>query len=335
MSEAPLIGVIGGSGLYKLDNLKVERTVNPVTPWGAPSSPITIASLETPAGTVTLAFLARHGLHHSIPPSKVPARANIAALKHLGVKAIVAFSAVGSLQEDIRPGDIVIPDQVIDRTKGIRKSTYFDEVMVGHAMFGEPFDVQLREFIAPLVKDAISSFEDHVNPEDLPRLHDQKTLVVMEGPQFSTRAESNMYRLWGGDIINMSAIPESKLAREAELSYALVCTSTDYDAWRVGHAPVTVEEVMKTLHTNASLSKHIAATILGRVHEAVASGKVGNQAAGAMKYSLMTPHSEVPAAELHRLTYLLPNYFDYPDPATKITRRISTEDNDDYTGGEK
>jgi hypothetical protein len=110
-------GVIGGSGLYKLDNLKVERTVNPVTPWGVPSSPITIASLETPTGKVTLAFLARHGLNHSIPPSKVPARANIAALKHLGVKAIVAFSAVGSLKEEVRPGDIVIPDQVIDRTK--------------------------------------------------------------------------------------------------------------------------------------------------------------------------------------------------------------------------
>lgn len=113
----PSAGVIGGSGLYKLDNLKVERTVNPVTPWGVPSSPITIASLETPTGKVTLAFLARHGLNHSIPPSKVPARANIAALKHLGVKAIVAFSAVGSLKEEVRPGDIVIPDQVIDRTK--------------------------------------------------------------------------------------------------------------------------------------------------------------------------------------------------------------------------
>ncbi|GAA5970571.1 hypothetical protein JCM8115_002742 [Rhodotorula mucilaginosa] len=335
MSSTPIIGVIGGSGLYKLDNLKVERTVNPVTPWGVPSSPITIASLETPTGKVTLAFLARHGLNHSIPPSKVPARANIAALKHLGVKAIVAFSAVGSLKEEVRPGDIVIPDQVIDRTKGIRKSTYFDETMVGHAMFGEPFDVELREFIGPLVKQAIDSFDSHVNPTDMPRLHTEGTLVVMEGPQFSTRAESNMYRLWGGDIINMSAIPESKLAREAELSYALVCTSTDYDAWRVGHAPVTVEEVMKTLHTNAALSKHIAASILSAVHDAVKNGQVGTQAAGAMKYSLMTPHSEVSPAELHRLTYLLPNYFDYPDPATKLVRKITTEDRDDYTGGEK
>ncbi|BGP38874.1 S-methyl-5-thioadenosine phosphorylase [Rhodotorula kratochvilovae] len=334
MENPPLIGVIGGSGLYKLDNLKVERTVNPVTPWGPPSSPISIASLETPKGPVQIAFLARHGPHHNIPPSRVPARANIAALKHLGVKAIVAFSAVGSLREEVRPGDIIVPDQVIDRTKGIRPSTYFSETMVGHAMFGEPFDVELREFIVPLIKDAINTFPDHINPADEPRLHTKKTLVVMEGPQFSTRAESNMYRQWGGDIINMSAIPESKLAREAELAYALVCTSTDYDAWREGEAPVTVEEVMKTLKTNAALSKHITAAILGAVHDAVATKQVATQAEGAMKYSLMTPHSEVSPEELWRLKYILPAYFqDAVDPALKRrANKIVTEDVDDVHG---
>ncbi|BGP14871.1 hypothetical protein JCM10213_003773 [Rhodosporidiobolus nylandii] len=335
MEDPPIIGVIGGSGLYKLDNLKVERQINPVTPWGAPSSPITIASISTPNGDVKCAFLARHGPHHNIPPSSVPARANIAALKHLGVKAIVAFSAVGSLREEIRPGDIVVPDQIIDRTKSIRPSTYFDGSMVGHAMFGEPFDVSLREFIVPHIKEAINSFPEHINPADEPRLHDKKTLVVMEGPQFSTRAESLMYRQWGGDIINMSAIPESKLAREAELGYALVCTSTDYDAWRVGEAPVTVEEVMKTLKTNANLSKHITASILGAVHEAVASGKVGN-AAGSMQYSLMTPHSSVPAEELYQLRYILPAYFSqYEDPSSarvRSTSRPRTDDVDDSTG---
>ncbi|GAA5893725.1 hypothetical protein JCM8208_001228 [Rhodotorula glutinis] len=336
MENPPLVGIIGGSGLYKLDNLHIERTVNPITPWGPPSSPISIASLDTPKGPIKLAFLARHGPHHNIPPSAVPARANIAALKHLGVKAIVGFSAVGSLREEIRPGDIIIPDQIIDRTKGIRPSTYFDTTMVGHAMFGEPFDVELRQFIVPLVKEAINTFPDHINPSDEPRLHDKKTLVVMEGPQFSTRAESNMYRMWGGDIINMSAVPESKLAREAELAYALVCTSTDYDAWRTDAAPVTVEEVLKTLKTNASLSKHITASILAAVHEAVESKQVATQAEGAMKFSLMTPHSEVPAEELWRLKYILPAYFeDATDPALKrraVSKARSIRDSDEVQG---
>lgn len=148
----------------------------------------------------------------------MPARANIAALKHLGCKAIVAFSAVGSLREEIRPGDIVVPSQIIDRTKGIRPSTFFDGNMVGHAMFGDPFSDALSKFVTPHIQKAIDSFgEKHINPQDPPRLHEGKTVVVMEGPQFSTRAESEMYRMWGGDIINMSSIPEAKLAREAEL----------------------------------------------------------------------------------------------------------------------
>ncbi|GAA5834162.1 hypothetical protein JCM11251_000558 [Rhodosporidiobolus azoricus] len=336
MEDPPLIGVIGGSGLYKLD-LTIEKTINPVTPWGVPSSPITIASIPSPSGNgspIKVAFLARHGPHHNFPPSAVPARANIAALKHLGVKAIVAFSAVGSLQEEVRPGDIIVPDQIIDRTKGIRPSTYFDASMVGHAMFGEPFDVQLREFILPHIKDAISSFQSHVNPSDPPRLHDKKTLVVMEGPQFSTRAESKMYRQWGGDIINMSAIPEAKLAREAELAYALVATSTDYDSWREGGEPVTVEEVMKVLKGNADLSKHITASILAAVHDAVEKKQVGASAEGGMKYSLMTPHKEVDPEELYKLRYLLPAYFSaYEDPVrARSTSRPRTQDVDDSQG---
>ncbi|ORY91806.1 nucleoside phosphorylase domain-containing protein [Leucosporidium creatinivorum] len=264
---APLIGVIGGSGLYKLDNLHVIKTISASTPWGSPSSPITIAKLDTAKGPITVAFISRHGPAHNIAPSNVPARANIAALKHLGVKAIVAFSAVGSLREEVRPGDIIVPDQIIDRTKGIRPSTFFDGAMVGHAMFGEPFDKQLSD--------------------DVPRLHKERTLVVMEGPQFSTRAESNMYR-----------------------SYALVCTSTDYDAWRMGEAPVTVEEVMKTLTTNASLSKHITASILEPF----------------MRPSL--PQS------LYKLKYILPAYFPYDAPRWK-GEHVNTEDHDDSTASEK
>ncbi|KAK4704744.1 5'-methylthioadenosine phosphorylase, partial [Phenoliferia sp. Uapishka_3] len=316
-NSAPLVGVIGGSGLYKLDNLTIEQTIDIDTPWGKPSSHITIASLVTPNGPVSVAFISRHGSTHSIPPSSVPARANIAALKHIGVKAIVAFSAVGSLREEVRPGDLVVPDQIIDRTKGIRPSTYFDGSMVGHAMFGEPFDVQLSKFILPHIQSAIDSFDNHINPSDKPLLHNDKTLIVMEGPQFSTRAESNMYRGFGGDIINMSSIPEAKLAREAELSYALVCTSTDYDAWRIGEAPVTVEEVMKTLHTNAALAKHITASILGAVHEAVAGGKAFTSAAGGMKFSLVTGQEHTSDEEKYKLRFILPEYFTTEKPTAK------------------
>ncbi|KAM0750309.1 5'-methylthioadenosine phosphorylase [Meredithblackwellia eburnea MCA 4105] len=307
--SAPVVGVIGGSGLYKLDNLTVEQTLDIDTPWGKPSSPITIASITTPNGPVSVAFIARHSSSHSIPPSSVPARANIAALKHIGIKAIVAFSAVGSLREEVRPGDLIVPDQIIDRTKGIRPSTFFDGSLVAHAMFGEPFDTQLSSFILPHIQSAIDSFDGHVNPNDKPLLHHSKTLIVMEGPQFSTRAESNMYRQFGGDIINMSTIPEAKLAREAELSYALVCTSTDYDAWRVDAAPVTVEEVLKTLHTNAAVSKHITASILGAVHEAVSGGKVLTAAEGGMRFSLVTNLDHVSEEEKHKFKFILPQYF--------------------------
>lgn len=159
-----------------------------------------------------VAFIARHGTTHSISPSTVPTRANIAALKSLGVKAIVAFSAVGSLREEIRPGDFIIPDQIIDRTKGVRPSSFFEGTnIVGHAMFGDPFDTQLVKLITPLVQKELEAVDPNV------KLHTEKCVVVMEGPQFSTRAESKMYRAWGGDIINMSTLPEAKLAREAEV----------------------------------------------------------------------------------------------------------------------
>lgn len=182
-----------------------------IQPWGYPSSPITIASL--PSG-IQVAFIARHGLHHSISPSAVPTRANIAALKSLGVQTIIAFSAVGSLREEIRPGDFIIPNQIIDRTKGVRPASFFEGTgIVAHAMFGDPFDEQLLRLITPLVQKALKEENGSV------KLHSEKCVVVMEGPQFSTRAESHMYRNWGGDIINMSTIPEAKLAREAEIRY--------------------------------------------------------------------------------------------------------------------
>ncbi|KAF8313173.1 Methylthioadenosine phosphorylase [Clavulina sp. PMI_390] len=299
-SPKALVGVIGGSGLYKLENLTFVEEVNPETPWGFPSSPITIASL--PTGT-HIAFLARHGTAHSINPSAVPARANIAALSSLGVKAIVAFSAVGSLREEIAPGDFIIPSQIIDRTKGIRPASFFEGTsVVAHAMFGDPFDEQLVASITPLVKDALE--------KEGKKVHTAKTAVCMEGPQFSTRAESLMYRQWGGDIINMSVLPEAKLAREAEISYALIATSTDYDAWRINEEPVTVAEVIKTLTTNAASSRNVASAILGHVHEIVKKGDVLTNAVGGMQWSIVTSKDHQKEEDRRKLAYILPKYFE-------------------------
>lgn len=178
-------------------------------PWGLPSSPITICAL--PSGT-QVAFLARHGAGHTINPSAVPARANIAALKSLGVRAVLAFSAVGSLREEIAPGDFVLPTQIIDRTKGVRPASFFEGTsIVAHASFGDPFSNKFVGWLEKRVRDVLAA---HGNGA---KLHTDKCVVCMEGPQFSTRAESKMYRAWGGDIINMSVLPEAKLAREAEL----------------------------------------------------------------------------------------------------------------------
>ncbi|KZO99645.1 Methylthioadenosine phosphorylase [Calocera viscosa TUFC12733] len=296
-----LIGVIGGSGLYHLDNLTPVETVNPKTPWGYPSSPLTIAQL--PSGG-KVAFLARHGVGHQFSPSHVPVRANIAAFKSIGVRVILAFSAVGSLREDIHPGDFIVPDQVIDRTKGIRPATFFDEGVVGHAMFGDPFDNALIKRVAPLVKEALASPEVGNGAG----VHTGKSVVCMEGPAFSTRAESNMYRLWGGDIINMSVLPEAKLAREAEMSYALVATSTDYDAWRVSEHPVTVEEVVKTLHQNANASRHVAAHVLEVLYPEIEAGEVGASLVGTMQYSTVTKKEYISLEAKEKLSWILPYY---------------------------
>ncbi|KAL0948851.1 hypothetical protein HGRIS_008972 [Hohenbuehelia grisea] len=310
VNENPVfVGIIGGSGLYHLDNLTFVKTVNPETPWGFPSSPITIASL--PSGT-QVAFLARHGTGHTIQPSAVPSRANIAALKSLGVRAILAFSAVGSLREEIAPGTFVLPAQIIDRTKGVRPVSFFEGTgIVAHASFGDPFSMRLVNWLEPRVRKAIEAEGRGV------QLFTGKTIVAMEGPQFSTRAESLMYRQWGGDLINMSALPEAKLAREAELSYALIATATDYDAWRPHTGTVTAAEVMKTLHANASTSRLIAATILDELHAAVsqaaaAGGEVPeilSEEVGSMKFSIMSRPDKQDPADRKKLAYVLPEYF--------------------------
>jgi len=301
MDEDVLLGVIGGSGLYHLDNLTPVKHVNPETPWGFPSSPITIASL--PSGK-HVAFLARHGPGHTISPSAVPARANIAALKSLGVRAILAFSAVGSLREDIPPGTFVLPTQIIDRTKGVRPASFFEGLsVVAHAAFGDPFSRRLVQWLEGPVSRALVDERRDV------KLVTGKCIVCMEGPQFSTRAESLMYRQWGGDLINMSVLPEAKLAREAEISYALIATVTDYDSWRLNTDAVTAAEVFRTLRDNAETSRHVAGTILQELHAAVRQGDILSEEVGSMQASIMPRSAQQKQADRDKLRYILPAYF--------------------------
>ncbi|KAJ7436851.1 Methylthioadenosine phosphorylase [Mycena latifolia] len=309
-SDKVLVGVIGGSGLYNLSNLTFVKEVTPQTPWGAPSSPITIAAL--PSGA-QIAFLARHGTAHTVSPSALPYRANIAAFKSLGVRTILAFSAVGSLREEIAPGDFALPAQLIDRTKGVRAASFFDGTgVVAHAGFSDPYSPQLGAWLAGAVKEALADEGRGV------KLHTGKTLVVMEGPQFSTRAESVMYRQWGGDLIGMTALPEAKLAREAEISFALIATATDYDAWRPHEAGVTAAEVGAILRQNADTSRHVAAHVIERLLAGVAGGESAadvkeekktllSEEAGSMRFALMAPPKSIKNAAL---AYVLPEYFE-------------------------
>ncbi|KAJ1558989.1 hypothetical protein HK096_002008, partial [Nowakowskiella sp. JEL0078] len=254
------IAVIGGSGLYHLDNLTVLGEVYPLTPWGYPSDKIIIS--ETPTKH-KIAFLARHGRGHFLNPSEVPVRANIAALKHIGVRVILAFSAVGSLRQEIAPRDFVLPSQVVDRTKGVRSSTFFDNGVTGHVGFADPFDAEIADIVwaQRSVLSAPSTF------------HRDKTLVCMEGPAFSTRAESHLYRSWGCDVINMSVLPESKLAREAEIAYQMVCMSTDYDCWKVEEEAVSVEAVVANLGKNANNAKALVVAVIPELANALDAGK--------------------------------------------------------------
>lgn len=231
-------------------------------------------------------------------PTEVPVRANIAALKSLGVEAILAFSAVGSLREEIPPCDFVLPDQLIDRTKGLRPSTFFENGLVAHAGFADPF----HEGIADLVY----KYRDVLQNATL---HRNKTAVCMEGPAFSTRAESHLYRSWGADIINMSALPEAKLAREAEIAYQMVCMSTDYDCWRVEEESVTVETVMQNMVNNSANARHLLNAVLPELDQLVRSNGLIPNLKGSMKFSGMTSREKRNPETVQKLEFLLPGYF--------------------------
>ncbi|OXV08600.1 hypothetical protein Egran_03638 [Elaphomyces granulatus] len=298
------IAVIGGTGLKELPGFTQVGSLDILTPWGKPSSPIAILrhKCSTTGKDVFIAFLSRHGLHHEIAPHEVPSRANIAALRWIGVRTIVAFSAVGSLKEEIKPRDFVVPDQVIDRTKGIRPFTFFEGGAVVHVGFADPFD----EGVAKVVRACGHSLEG-----DGVVLHDRGLLVCMEGPQFSTRAESNLYRSWGGSVINMSCLPESKLAREAEIAYQMICMSTDYDCWHAAEEDVTVEIVMENMKANAVNARRFLSAVLDTLSiDAHADLVNARHLKGSMKFGISTPVAQWKPEIKENLNWLYPGYFE-------------------------
>ncbi len=226
-------GVIGGSGLYRLQGSKLIEEIEVPTPFGFPSDPISIIEIKGER----IAFLPRHGRGHRLLPTEVPSKANIWALKSLGVEQIVSVSAVGSLDESFKPGDFVVCDQLIDRTR-IRENSFFGNGLVGHVAFSDPYCAEMRQAIIRVI-------EKHGHA-----LHEHGTLVCMEGPLFSTRAESFLYRSWEAQLIGMTALPEAKLSREAEICFAVIAMVTDYDCWRESSESVTIEMVLKVMDEN-------------------------------------------------------------------------------------
>ncbi|KAL2351306.1 nucleoside phosphorylase domain-containing protein, partial [Cryomyces antarcticus] len=298
------IAVIGGTGLQSLPHFTHVATLKPSTPWGPPSSPISILHHPSPTTghAIPIAFLSRHGLHHELAPHEVSSRANIAALRRLGVRTIIAFSAVGSLQEAIKPRDFVVPDQIIDRTKGVRPFTYFEGGMVGHVGFADPFDGALAEVVRRC---------GHSLEGEGVRLHDTGTVICMEGPQFSTRAESNMYRSFGGSVINMSALPEAKLAREAEIGYQMICMSTDYDCWH-DSGDVTVEMVMGNMKANAENARRFVGAVLDELSkEEHAELVLAKHLEGQTRFAGGITAKEGRGREAkEKIAWLFPGYFD-------------------------
>ena len=280
------VGIIGGSGLYEVDGLNVIDEVFPDTPWGKPSDSITIGEL----GGTRVAFLARHGRGHSILPSEVPSRANIAAFKSLGLKTILSFSAMGSLQQEHEPQNFIVPDQVIDRTRS-RANSFFGEGIVGHVGFADPFCEHTRVKLISTLKALGITFGE------------KGTVICMEGPLFSTRAESNLYRAWGGDVINMSVLPEAKLAREAEMCYALVGMVTDYDCWKSDHDDVTLEMIIENLTCNAATAKKVIHAVVSSLGD---DCPCGCQSAAAT--AIVTAKEKRPEKTVQKLKTLYPDY---------------------------
>jgi 5'-methylthioadenosine phosphorylase len=280
------IGVIGGTGLYDIEGLTDIEEVSLDTPFGKPSDTIVIGRLEG----VGVAFLPRHGRGHRISPSEIPSRANIYALKSLGVEQIIAICSSGSFKKELAPGDLLIPDQLIDRTRN-RNSTFFTDGIVAHIAFAEPFCAALSQVLYQSAREAGAS------------VYSGGTFVIMEGPAFSTRAESQLYRSWRADIIGMTALPEAKLAREAEICYAVIGCVTDYDSWWEPGEPVTVDVILSILHKNIDMAKKIIKLAVSHIPD------TRNCAcATALESAIVTAPDLLPAEQKQKLELLIGRY---------------------------
>ncbi len=252
------IGVIGGTGLYDIEGITDVKEVYPDTPFGKPSDAILVGKL----GGLGVAFLPRHSRGHRISPTEVPSRANIYALKALGVEFIISSNSCGSFKEDLKPGHLLIPDQIIDRTRG-RISTFFNGGIVAHIQFADPFCPVLSDIVYKAAKESGAT------------VHKGGTFIAMEGPAFSTRAESRLYKAWGADVLGMTVLPEAKLAREAEICYASIACITDYDSWHESKEAVSVEAILTTMRNNIDLAKKTVKLAAGRVPEKRSCGCAG------------------------------------------------------------
>ncbi len=283
------LGIIGGSGTYSIEGLKIIAEFDIKTPFGKPSDPIKIGTFD---GKTNIAFIARHGKGHRLSPTEIPSKANIFAMKLVGVKHLIAISAVGSLKEELKPTDVVIPDQIIDRTKH-RSATFFSEGIVGHVAFGEPFCPALTKF----VKERLDQIDVTVHPNG--------TYVCMEGPAFSTKAESNLYRSWDASIIGMTAIPEAKLAREAEMSYVIVAMVTDYDCWYEEEEDVNVSMVEKYMTVNGKTISKLVKKI-GADYE---TNKPATPFENSSEFAIMTAKEAINKKTMKILTPLFGKYW--------------------------
>jgi 5'-methylthioadenosine phosphorylase len=283
-SPAADIGIIGGSGLYRLEMFEGARTVEVSTPFGRPSGPVTVGEV----GGRRVAFLPRHGVGHHIDPSHLPSQANIYALRSLGVREVVAVSAVGSLAEKLVPGDLVVPDQIVDRTRGGRPASFFGDGIVVHVGLADPFCDRLRGLVltAGRLGDAT--------------VHDSATYLCMEGPQFSTRAASELHRSWGLGIVGMTAMPEAALAREAEVCYASLALVTDYDCWYEGHESVTADLVADVMRRNVAAAGEVLARLVPQL-----DGGAGCPCQHALDGAVMTDPAVITAEVRARVGLLL------------------------------
>ena len=271
------LGVLGGSGLYAMEGLKDLREITLGTPYGAPSDSLRLGRL----GEMEVVFLARHGRHHNHTPTEVPYRANLWALRSLGVRWILSVSAVGSLREELKPLDMMVPDQFIDRTHQ-RPLSFFGEGLVAHVTNADPF--------CPVLSSILADAGESLMPAGR-SLHRGGTYLCMEGPAFSTRAESELYRSWGCSVIGMTNHTEARLAREAEMAYTTLAMVTDYDCWHQEHDSVTVEMVIDNLRSNAVLAQQIVASAAARI----GAQRPASGAHHALRHALMTAKEQVPA----------------------------------------